>query len=203
MAQIKGERFAALKEKVKAECLRRCYSGSVAGYGGAAYDYTQPAAAGRVIRQEHRDKLSGPLAAINSDGIPQRSGPGPVTEAELAAMETKVAAWAARTMADKSGSDCKTGCTGACYGGCATGCDGCTGGCDGCSGCGSGCSGGCSGCGSGCPTGCSGCGHGCDTGCPDSCDNSCRGTCDGVSGCSGCAGGCSGSCGGYCSSSSK
>lgn len=190
MAKIQADRFAALKAKVKAECLRRCYSGSVAGYGGADYDYTAAPASGRVIRQEHRDKLIAPLRAINPDGIAQRTGPGAVSEAELANMEAKVTAWSARDLADTSGSDCKSGCTGACYGGCATGCSGCSGGC---SGCGSGCSGGCSGCGSGCPNSCSGCTGACGGACSADCTGECKGTCTG--GCqNSCTGGCSWDC---------
>ena len=34
MAYIEAERFAELKARVKAECLRRCHTGSVAEYGG-------------------------------------------------------------------------------------------------------------------------------------------------------------------------
>lgn len=44
MAVVKAERFTSLKAMVKAEVLRRNRSGSVASYGGAAYDYSvQPA----------------------------------------------------------------------------------------------------------------------------------------------------------------
>ena len=34
------DRLIKLKEKVKAECLRRKYTGSVSSYGGTSYDYT-------------------------------------------------------------------------------------------------------------------------------------------------------------------
>lgn len=185
MGVIKAERFTALKAKVKAECLRRSHSGSVAGYGGAAYDYTVVPAAGKAIRQEHRDKLTGPLSAINSNQISATSGAKTVSEAELSAMETKAAAWAARSVTDQSGSDCRSGCTGMCYTGCTTGC----------SGCGSGCPGSCSGCGSGCPNGCSSCGGACSSGCTG-CGSGCSGDCDGCDGCSGCGSGCSGGCSG-------
>lgn len=203
MAVIKAERFTALKAKVKAECQRRNGSGSVASYGGADYDYAVTPAAGKTVRKEHRDKLTGPMSAINSDAVPATSGEKIIGENELKNMETRVAVWEARTKTDASGSDCKAGCTGMCYGSCTEGCTGCGSGCPtGCSGCGSGCPTGCSGCGSGCPTGCSGCGSGCD-GCSGSCSGcsgSCRGTCDGCDGCSGC-GNCDGSCTGECSSS--
>ena len=63
MAVLKAERFTTLKSKVKAEVLRRNKSGSVASYGGAAYDYKIQPAKGTVILQEHLDKLSVPLSA--------------------------------------------------------------------------------------------------------------------------------------------
>ena len=69
MSVVKAERFTALKAKVKAEMLRRNQSGSVASYGGAAYDYTTAPAAGRTVRKEHRDKLIEP-------GGQQRCDPG-------------------------------------------------------------------------------------------------------------------------------
>lgn len=195
MAIIKAERFTALKAKVKAECQRRNGSGSVASYGGADYDYAVAPAAGKTVRKEHRDKLTGPMSAINSDAVPVTSGEKIIREDELKNMETRVAVWAARTKTDASGSDCKAGCTGMCYGSCTGGCTGCGSGCPtGCSGCGSGCPTGCSGCGSGCPTGCSGCGSGCPTGC-----SGCGSGCDGCSGCGSGCDGCSGACGSTCS----
>lgn len=173
MAIVKAERFTALKAKVKAEMLRRDQSGSVAAYGGSAYDYTEPPAAGKTIRQEHRDKLAGPMSAVNSQDIPATSGAKPVTEAELSAMETKIAVWAARPITDNSGSDCRSGCTGTCYTGCNTGC---------------------SGCGSGCPAGCS-------TGCVSYCAGACAQGCaiDCGSGCSSACSSCGGNCSGYAS----
>lgn len=203
MGVVKAERFTALKAKVKAEMLRRNQSGSVAGYGGSAYDYTVAPSAGKTVQAEHRDKLVTPMRAVNSDQVPASSGPV-IRESELANLETRAAVWAARPVTDNSGSDCKSGCTGMCYTGCATGCSGCGSGCPGsCSGCGSGCPTGCSGCGSGCPGSCSGCGSGCSDSC-DGCDgcSGCGSGCDtGCSGCgSGCPSGCS-SCGGGCSTS--
>ncbi len=69
MAQIKAERFTALKAKVKAEMKRRCRSGSVASYGGSAYDYTVEPETGKLIQKEHLDKLTGPMRAVNSDAM--------------------------------------------------------------------------------------------------------------------------------------
>ena len=202
MSVVKAERFAALKAKVKAEMLRRNQSGSVASYGGTAYDYTAAPAAGRTVRREHRDKLIEPMRAVNSDVIP--AARGVISESELQNLETRAAVWAARSITDKSGSDCKSGCAGTCYTGCATGCSGCSGSCSGgCSGCGSGCPDGCSSCPSGC-SGCSGCGSGCPGGC-SGCGSGCPGGCSGCgSGCpSGCSGCGNGSCGVTCGHSCK
>lgn len=205
MSVAKADRFTTLKAKVKAEMQRRNQSGSVASYGGSSYDYTVPPAAGKTVQKEHRDKLIGPMQAVNSNVIP--AAKGIISEDELANLETRVAVWGARQMTDRSGSDCKSGCTGTCYTGCATGCSGCSG----CSGCGSGCPNSCSGC-----TGCSGCGGACSSSCSGGCDGctSCSGDCEGCTGCSGdcrsscrgcsgcgeaCSSSCSGGCGGGCS----
>ncbi len=216
MSIAKAERFTALKAKVKAEMKRRNQSGSVADYGGTAYDYTVPPAAGKTIRAEHRDKLVGPMRAINSDLVPASKGTV-IKEDELANMETRVAVWGARDMTDRSASDCKSGCTGTCYTGCAMGCFSCGGACsDGCTGCGSGCPTGCSGCGSGCPNGCqscpsgcsdacSGCGDACSigcTGCIMMCDNTCKNECGNScqENCSPCTSACYSTCMVYCTS---
>lgn len=186
MANIKAERFTALKARVKAEMQRRNQSGSVAAYGAAAYDYTEAPTAGKTVRKEHRDKLLTPMRAVNSDAVPEASG-AVVTEKELANLEARMTAWEARGLTDASGSDCKAGCTGACYGGCATGCSGCSG----CSGCGSGCARTCAGtCDGGCEDGCGGscwercrddCTNTCTKVCASNCDTSCSGECVGCS----------------------
>ena len=151
MSVVKAERFAALKAKVKAEMLRRNQSGSVASYGGAAYDYTTAPAAGRTVRREHRDKLIEPMRAVNSDVIP--AARGVISESELQNLETRAAVWAARSITDKSGSDCKSGC-------------------------GSGCGDGCYGCGGGCGSGCGGCDGGCSGTCTSQCSQSCAAAID-------------------------
>lgn len=209
MSVVKADRFVALKAMVKAEMQRRNQSGSVAGYGGSAYDYTAVPAAGKPIRAEHRDKLVTPMRAINSDLVPASAG-NVVRESELSNLETRATAWSARSMTDRSGSDCKSGCTGTCYTGCATGCYSCGAACgDACTGCGSGCPNGCSACGSGCPNGCDSCGGDCSNGCGDACEgcSGCGSGCDGCSGCGsgcadgcvqGCVNGCRGNCGGAC-----
>lgn len=185
MSVVKADRFTALKAKVKAEMLRRGQSGSVAAYGGSGYDYAQAPAQGGVVRAEHRDKLITPMRAVNSDLVDEAQGAA-IREEELANLETRVEVWAARSITDRSGSDCKSGCTGTCYTGCATGC----------SGCGSGCASGCSGCGSGCPTGCSSCGGSCGSGCQYTCMGQCTTGCGGCG--NYCTSGCTGTCMTYC-----
>lgn len=173
MSVVKADRFTALKAKVKAEMLRRNQSGSVAAYGGSEYDYAQPPAAGGLVRKEHRDKLIAPMRAVNSDLVDE-AGDSVIREEELADLETRVEVWAARTITDQSGSDCKSGCTGTCYTGCTTGCKGCGSGCTGsCTGCGSGCPTACSSCGSGCPNGCWSCGSQCSSNCETNCAIQC------------------------------
>ncbi len=175
MSVVKADRFTALKAKVKAEMLRRNQSGSVAAYGGSEYDYAQPPEKGGLVRSEHREKVITPMRAVNSDLVDEVQGAA-IGEEELADMETRVDVWAARSITDRSGSDCKSGCTGTCYTGCTTGC---------------------SGCGSGCPTGCSGCGTGCGTACQQNCSSGCSGDC--TEACrAGCAYNCSGGCSWTC-----
>ena len=179
MSVVRADRFTALKEKVKAEMLRRNQDGTVEDYGGAAYDYTVAPAAGGVIRAEHRDKLVSPMRAVNSDLVPASVG-SVIKESELANLETRVAVWEARSMTDQSGSDCKSGCTGTCYTGCATGCSG---DCDaGCYGCGKACVGDCTntcedGCGGKCSNNCNSCEGSCYTDCLGSCDHECSSSC--------------------------
>lgn len=184
--KILSSDFASLKAKVKAEMLRRSKSGSVAAYGGTGYDYAAAPADGGPLLGEHLKKILEPMKAVNPDGLP--GYPGGLTDGEMEAMEARVAAWAARSLTDRSGSDCKAGCTGTCYTGCATGCSSCGAACStGCVGCGSGCEDTCAGCGSGCPTACSDCGTACTDGCTG-CGSGCP------RGCSSCGSGCQTSC---------
>ena len=53
MAYIEAERFAELKARVKAECLRRCHTGSVAEYGGEKYEYTNSPTEDHTVDVEH------------------------------------------------------------------------------------------------------------------------------------------------------
>ena len=77
MALLDSDRFNNLKERIKAECAARCYTGSVAEYGGRTFDFSlQPDADKRVLN-EHIKKIIDPLAVINhdlvSDAFPQNA----------------------------------------------------------------------------------------------------------------------------------
>lgn len=181
MAKVSATRFTQLKAKVKAEMLRRKYSGSVANYGSSDFDYTVVPKLDGIVQTEHLDKLAVPMQAVNFEDIARTTDL--IKDSDLTTMESKITAWSARSLTDKSGSDCMSGCTGTCYTGCATGCT------DSCSGCGGSCSNNCSGC-----DGCSGCGSGCANTCSGSCSGGCSGDCG-----SGCTGYCTGGCGGVCS----
>ena len=176
MALISASRFNTLKSKVKAECQRRAFIGSVADYAGTAYDYTNTPDSGKVISKEHYQKNAIPLNAI-TNAITQDMGV--ISESTVATLESEVTRLASID-AQASSSGCAASCTGLCQGDCHTGCSGCSGGC----------SGGCRGCGSGC-SGCSGCGSGCASSCTGRCGSTCGN----------CAGTCSGYCGGHCSDS--
>ena len=70
MAYIEAERFAELKSRVKAECLRRCHTGSVAEYGGEKYEYTNSPTEDHTVDVEHYEKLALPLSKIHSEKVP-------------------------------------------------------------------------------------------------------------------------------------
>ena len=193
------DRLTKLKAKVKAECLRRKYTGSVENYGSSTYDFSNNPIVGGVIGREYYDKNATPLNAINNNLVPKAN----ITNAENVAlndeiynMDYQVSAWMTTDKTNKNHSDCAVSCTGLCLS--------CTGSCtSGCSGtcsviCGQNCSGGCSG-------GCSGCGSGCSGSCSGSCSGNCKGTCTttcGYAGCSAkCAEGCSNGCSGTCTTS--
>ena len=193
------DRLTKLKAKVKAECLRRKYTGSVENYGSSTYDFSNNPTVGGVIRKEYYDKNATPLNAINNTLVPKAN----ITNTENVALNDEiynmyyqVSAWMTTDKTNKNHSDCAVSCTGLCLS--------CTGSCtSGCSGtcsviCGQNCSGGCSG-------GCSGCGSGCSGSCSGSCSGNCKGTCTttcGYAGCSAkCAEGCSNGCSGTCTTS--
>ena len=61
--------FIALKARVKAECARRKYTGSVETYASSKYDYTVTPTDGGLVLPEHVNKLITPLNAIASTGL--------------------------------------------------------------------------------------------------------------------------------------
>lgn len=178
---ITASDFISLKARVKAECERRAYNGSVASYATSAYDYIVVPTSGTVPLPEHFNKIIVPMNAIVNTGRT-------TTQSGYLVRQLKSISDSLTTLeaidATASSSGCKASCTGLCQGTCATGCTGCTGGCSGS-------------CGSGCSTGCSG---GCRTTCRDLCADDCTGVCE--ESCSSyCSGGCDGGCKGYCKGS--
>ena len=180
---ILASEIIALKERVKAEMLRRDKVGSLVEYGGSDYDYTVTPAAGNPILPEHFNKLIIPMNAINNIGYSEISSGDPIPALDkLEAFLTKSEAFAVTG----SASNCKTTCSGLCVGTCQ-------------SACGTGCSGTCS---SSCKNTCDrDCADDCYTGCSGSCDSSCKTDC--AKGCawtcnSNCSGGCKTDCRMYC-----
>ena len=194
------DRLTKLKAKVKAECLRRKYTGSVENYGSSTYDFSNNTTVGGVIRKEYYDKNATPLNAINNNLVPKAN----ITNAENVAlndeiynMDYQVSAWMTTDKTNKDHSDCANSCTGLCLS--------CTGSCtSGCSNtCRANCANDCTGvCGDGCTNSCRGCGSGCSGSCYGDCDGGCKGTCSvtcGYEGCSGvCQEGCKSNCSGTC-----
>lgn len=204
MAKISASRFTDLKARVKAECLRRHYSGSVSSYGGTAYDYSTPASTNGRIAKEHKDKNVTPLSAINSNTIPaSMTNDDQLSDADVTKMESFVTVCERRSVSDSTGSDCRSGCTGLCRG-CQTTCTGsCTGSCTGT--CTRACANNCSGtCTNACATGCANnCTGGCNTSC-SGCGGDCGGTCQSCRYCaSSCNDDCTNGCPGGCSRSSS
>lgn len=180
---ISASAFTELKARIKAECSRRKYNGSVASYAGASYDYTVTPTTGDVPLPEHFNKIIVPLNAIINTGMSQEASGDVVYQmstisASLTTLEN-IGATAAS-------SGCKASCTGLCQGTCASACTtGCTGACKGT------CKGTCTGgCGSNCAGTCwAACFVNCDTYCTDTCDSVCAFSCT-----ADCAGGCKGGC---------
>ena len=186
---ISAQDFTELKARIKAECERRKYNGSVARYAGASYDYTVAPTAGDAPLPEHLNKIIVPLNAIINTGMSQEASGDVIYQmstisSSLTALEN--------IEATAASSGCKASCTGLCQGTCTTGCTGCTGTCSG-------------GCGTGCGFGCwNVCYYGCDTGCYSTCDRTCSPTCSQncYNTCKGnCSGGCSTLCKGSCTGS--
>lgn len=189
--QILASDFVSLKARVKAEMNRRCRSGSLTAYAGAAYDYSVVPANGVIVKPEHLNKLVVPINAISPSGYTEKAAGDAVPE--LATLDAKLAAHEAYPMRG-SGSDCAFGCSGLCSSGCYNSCSGCGGSCSyDCSGCSGTCTGDCEGtCSGGCSTSCGGaCWR---DGCTSNCTAACR---------MDCTGGCKGNCGSICSTNCR
>jgi len=189
--QILASDFVSLKARVKAEMNRRCRSGSLTAYAGAAYDYSVVPANGVIVKPEHLNKLVVPINAISPSGYTEKAAGDAVPE--LATLDAKLAGHEAYPMRG-SGSDCASGCSGLCSSGCYNSCSGCGGSCSyDCSGCSGTCTGDCEGtCSGGCSTSCGGaCWR---DGCTSNCTAACR---------MDCTGGCKGNCGSICSTNCR
>lgn len=188
MALNSGDVFSAtdfinLKARVKAECARRKYNGSVASYATATYDYTVVPSANTVPLPEHFNKIITPMNAMVNTGRSTVSSGSLV--AQLASISSALSTLEAKDVT-ASNAGCKASCTGLCQGTCASACTtGCTGACKGT------CKGTCTGgCGSNCAGTCwAACFVNCDTYCTDTCDSVCAFSCT-----ADCAGGCKGGC---------
>ncbi len=184
-----ASQIVSLKAEVKAEMQRRHYTGSVASYGGASYDFTVTPAAGQPILTEHGNKIIQPLLAVKAiSGLAAAVQGNPIPAAfDYSGLHTVVTNLAAEAIYG-SGSSCDASCTGLCEGGCANTCVGCTGSCTGtCYGtcwanCANDCSYTCSNtCSGGCTASCSdNCAGGCTNGCTGGCEGTCDVTCQGV-----------------------
>ena len=67
--QCLAEDFINFKARVKAEMLRRSYSGSLTTYGSSTYDYNNPPTAGGQMKTEHINKIITPMNAVNTTGM--------------------------------------------------------------------------------------------------------------------------------------
>lgn len=180
--QYSASDFIELKSKVKAEMLRRCYTGSLKEYGSTTYDFSTKPQTGGQILTEQANKIIEPMNAINDSGFaPQNIGDPAKAMDQLYA---KILTYSSAPLAG-SGHYCNASCSGLCSTACSATCSGeCTGECGG-----------------NCTTSC---GNSCTGSCTGSCSGSCSGGCGGDCTGSGCQGYCSGSCGGcgqYCSGS--
>lgn len=178
--------FISLKQRVKAECQRRKYNGSVASYASSAYDYSVQPSEDNPPTPEHFNKIIEPLNAISTNYTQTRTGY--IVRSLQAAGQLLTNLESIPLDAESSG--CKASCTGLCQGTCTGSCkSGCTGSCTG--GCGSACGGVCSNsCFSNCDNYCT---NTCDEVCAFSCSADCEGACEGT-----CSGGCIGFCKGTC-----
>ena len=178
--------FTELKNLVKNEIKRRSNSnsvGSMKAYNGSSYNYTTIPEKGRIIKNEHIQKITKPLDAITGKNTT------PSSESTVLSLTLSTATASVGNLSGISATSHNTGCKSSCSGLCSTGCY------SGCTGCGNNCTGSCTGnCNGSCTGDCSGCSgscSGCSGDCGDNCDRDCYPSCS-----YGCYGGCQGgSCG--------
>lgn len=188
--------FINLKARVKAECARRCYNGSVAQYATSEYDYTSQPTSGGIPLPQHLNKIIIPLNAIRNTGISE-TRVGYLVRAYDTAQTILSELESIEADADNAG--CSASCTGLCQGTCTETCtSGCTGGCKGS--CRDSCR---NGCGTSCNIACAdGCTSDCGGNCGADCGVSCQGLC--IQECANnCTGGCMNKCQGSCTGGAK
>lgn len=197
---MKASELVTLKAAVKAEMLRRNGFGSLASFGGSAYDFTTAPAVGVKTLPEHGQKTIDLLLKIEdygnlvlvkeNDPIPSDFNSSLVNEINRLKSEAKTGE-STKTVTNlfpsrtAEASSCRGACTGLCVGSCHGMCNGCTG-----------CT---ASCGTGCASGCNtSCNTGCNTGCQGSCTGNCTGSCY-----TACTGGCDTGCTGATAATKK
>lgn len=167
-SKITAEDFNNLKAKVKAEMLRRKYTGSVAAYGT---DYSDVPTQKGKIKAVHIQEIVNPLNQITATNYTNTAAKSKILAMQQ--LETLVTTLAAKNVNPaNTDTGCDASCTGLCRTACSETCDGCTGSCTGT---------------------CQGCSGTCYEQCADNCSTTCRGSCSG-----GCDGTCKGKCKGTC-----
>lgn len=201
-SKITAEDFNNLKAKVKAEMLRRKYTGSVAAYGT---DYSDVPTQKGKIKAIHIQEIVNPLNQITATNYTNTAAKSKILAMQQ--LETLVTTLAAKNVNPaNTDTGCNASCTGLCRTACSETCDGCTGSCTGtCQGCSDTCY---EQCADNCSTTCRGsCRGGCKNTCTRTCANNCQRSCDQsncMGSCSGgCRGGCRTSCRGTCDSSTE
>lgn len=195
---VKAQRFNDLKSRVKNECKRRKYIGSVEAYGDDSWDFINTPTTNTIAEDEQYRRITIPIKKINWKSAPNGPYDRIINDADLLTMETKIAAFETRSITTTTATDCSSLCTGTCTQYCTTGCKGdCTGTCSGCTktcrdDCTNSCEGGCKGCTNTCR-------EDCETACGIGCVGGCFTQCAAVDTCSAnCSSACSGGCGNIC-----
>lgn len=189
---MKASELANIKASIKAELLRRDGFGSVAEFGGSAYDLSKLPTIGEKMRPEYGEKTIDLLLKIcdyKDLNLTKVNNPVPrAFNTELIDFINNTLSKEVKTGESEStvknlyptrkaeASSCRGACTGLCVGSCIGQCNGCTN-CT--SSCGTGCSNGCnSTCSGGCNTSCNaGCSSTCTSGCNTTCSSGCNTTC--------------------------